>query len=143
MSLARATFILAVIASFFACTAHVEAATAVAAPALPAIADEFYGVRARFDPLNYATANGDSRYDDQLGMTIDPMVRANYFAEIHRLQKQLGVISPVSLNEAERLNRDILAFELRADPGCGSPARSCGSGADTAAARGSRVQIGL
>jgi hypothetical protein len=26
----------------------------------------------RCDPLLYATANGDSRYDDQLGMAIDP-----------------------------------------------------------------------
>lgn len=106
----RTTFIVAFIASYLASTAH--AATAPAANQVSVIADEFYGARAQFDPLNYATANGDSRYDDQLGMTIGPKVRAHYFVEIHRLQTQLAGISPTSLSEAERLNRDILAFEL-------------------------------
>ncbi len=121
--ISRATCLLAVIASCLACTAHAATAPAAnqaaavagaanAAAAVAAIADEFYGARAQFDPLNYATANGDSRYDDQLGMAIEPKVRANYFSEIHRLRKQLGAISPASLSEAERLNRDILAFEL-------------------------------
>ncbi len=112
---ARATFVSAVIASCLACAAHaatVPAAKQAAADAVSAIADEFYGARAQFDPLNYATANGDSRYDDQLGMTIEPQVRANYFSHLHRLQTQLRTISPASLNEGERLNRDILAFEL-------------------------------
>ena len=111
MRISRAVFTFAVLCSCLAGAAH-AAADAVAAHAVAAIADEFYGVRARFDPLNYATANGDSRYDDQLGMTIEPKVRAGYFAEIHRLQQRLGGISPASLNEAERINRDILAFEL-------------------------------
>ena len=106
----RATFILAIIASCLSSMG--QAAAASGANQVSAIADEFYGARARFDPLNYATANGDSRYDDQLGMAIQPKVRAHYFAEIHRLQKQLGAISPAPLSEAERLNRDILAFEL-------------------------------
>ncbi len=111
--ISRATCLLAVIASCLACTAHAATAPAAnQAAAVAAIADEFYGARAQFDPLNYATANGDSRYDDQLGMAIEPKVRANYFSEIHRLRKQLGAISPASLSEAERLNRDILAFEL-------------------------------
>ncbi len=109
---------MSIFAACLAWTAHAAAASvanpvaATAVAAVASIADEFYGARARFDPLNYATANGDSRYDDQLGMTIDPKVRADYFAEIHRLQKLLGAISPASLNEAEQLNRDILAFEL-------------------------------
>jgi hypothetical protein len=68
----------------------VHAAAGPAPPAAQAserkvdqIAAKFYDARARFDPLLYATANGDSRYDDQIGMAIDPKVRKRYLAANH------------------------------------------------------------
>jgi len=76
------------------------------------IAARFYDLRARFDPLLYATANGDSRYDDQLGMAIAPRVRARYLADNHALLKQLKAIDPARLAPRARLNYDILAFEI-------------------------------
>jgi uncharacterized protein (DUF885 family) len=86
----------------------------MASPAghVSALADEFYMARAHYDPLNYATANGDSRFDDQIGMSISPQVRAGYFAHIHRLQRQLSRIPLSGLTPAESLNESILAFEL-------------------------------
>jgi uncharacterized protein (DUF885 family) len=77
------------------------------------LAARFYDIRARFDPLLYATANGDSRYDDQLGMAIAPKVRARYLADNHKLLRQLQAIAPARLSPQARLNYDILAFEIR------------------------------
>jgi uncharacterized protein (DUF885 family) len=79
---------------------------------ISALAEEFYVARARYDPLNYATANGDSRFDDQIGLSISPKVRADYFAHVHRLQKQLAKIPLAALSQPEKLNEKILAFEL-------------------------------
>lgn len=76
------------------------------------LADAFYAARAHYDPLNYATANGDSRYDAELGLAIDPKVEAAYYAEVRRLKATLARIPRASLTEGERLNADILAFEL-------------------------------
>src|SRR5271170_967834 len=104
-------FLLAGLWSGFASAAAADDRPAAAQ--LSGLADDFYIARAQFDPLNFATANGDSRFDDQLGMSIAPEVRADYFAHIHRLQTRLGPISRATLNEADRLTFDILAFELR------------------------------
>ncbi|MFA9215733.1 MAG: DUF885 family protein [Sphingomonadaceae bacterium] len=68
--------------------------------------------RAKYDPLLYATANGDSRYDDQIGLIISPKVRAKQFALYHRMQRQLKNIARNGLNEKQKLNYDLLAFEL-------------------------------
>jgi uncharacterized protein (DUF885 family) len=76
------------------------------------IAARFYDLRARFDPMLYATANGDSRYDDQLGMAIAPAVRARYLADNHALLRQLKAIDAARLAPKARLNYDILAFEI-------------------------------
>jgi hypothetical protein len=65
-------FVLAGLA--FGCSAASAAASAAAR--VSALADEFYIARAEYDPLLYATANGDSRYDDKIGLTIAPKVRA-------------------------------------------------------------------
>jgi uncharacterized protein (DUF885 family) len=78
------------------------------------IAARFYDVRARFDPLLYATANGDSRYDSQLGMAIAPKVRARYFAANEEMLKQLHAIDRSRLDDKARLNYDILAAEIGA-----------------------------
>jgi uncharacterized protein (DUF885 family) len=79
---------------------------------LASLGDEFYTARAQFDPLFLATANGDSRYDAEIGKSIDPKVRAEFFAHMHRLQKQVSEVSTTTLNDADKLNRDILVFLL-------------------------------
>jgi uncharacterized protein (DUF885 family) len=89
-----------------------HAATSTAAGQVSALADEFYGARSEYDPLNYATANGDSRYDDRIGLSIAPKVRTAYFVHLHRLQKLLSAIPSVGMDEGERLNKDILDFEI-------------------------------
>ena len=76
------------------------------------LADAFYLARAKFDPLLYATANGDSRYDDQIGMRIAPKVRAQQFALYHKMQQQLHAIPRAQLADKAQLNYDLLAFEL-------------------------------
>ena len=88
------------------------AATPSTASPVLVLADEFYVARAEFDPLNYATANGDSRYDDKIGLSISPKVRAAYFTHLHRLQQRLAAIPATTLDDAARLNKDILAFEI-------------------------------
>ena len=110
-----ASFVLVYLASGAACTA--EAAPISAAEQVSALADQFYVARADFDPLNYATANGDSRYDDKLGLSISPKVRARYFGHLHALQNKLSMIPLKSLNDDQRLNRDILDFELASSLG--------------------------
>jgi uncharacterized protein (DUF885 family) len=90
-----------------------QAATPVAERKVEQLAARFYDLRARFDPLLYATANGDSRYDDQLGMAIAPAVRARYLADNHALLRQLQAIDLKGLSPGARLNADILAFEIR------------------------------
>jgi uncharacterized protein (DUF885 family) len=89
-----------------------RAVTSIAAGQTSALADEFYGARSEYDPLNYATANGDSRYDNKIGLGIAPRARSAYFDHLHRLQKLLAAIPSSALDEAERLNRDILDFEI-------------------------------
>jgi uncharacterized protein (DUF885 family) len=112
--------ILAALLSAGAPILSAHAATTPAAPSasaaerqLDGIAARFYDARARFDPMLYATANGDSRYDDQLGMAIAPQVRARYFAANHKLLNELGKIDRAHLSDKARLNYDILVFEIR------------------------------
>ncbi|HEU4842904.1 MAG TPA: DUF885 domain-containing protein [Burkholderiaceae bacterium] len=102
------------------CSAPALAAAPATATALsPAqqkldqLADAFYQARARFDPLLYATANGDSRYDDQLGMNIAPKVRTRQFALYRRMQRQLHAIARATLGDKDQLNYDLLAYELQ------------------------------
>jgi uncharacterized protein (DUF885 family) len=114
----------AILAALLSAGAPILSAQAATAPASPSasaserqvdsIAARFYDARARFDPMLYATANGDSRYDDQLGMAIAPQVRARYFAANHKLLNELGKIDRTRLSDKARLNYDILAFEIRA-----------------------------
>jgi uncharacterized protein (DUF885 family) len=103
-------------------TGTVFAPTALAATHTPAaskqaqqldrLADQFYVARAKFEPLLYATANGDSRYDDQLGMSISPVVRARTFALYHDQLRKLHLLDRTSLSAKEQLNYDILDFEI-------------------------------
>jgi uncharacterized protein (DUF885 family) len=104
-------------------SAHAAPAAAVAeqAPAASAtavrqqllkLADEYYDSVARYDPVN-ATQNGDNRFDDQLGMSISPEVRARQFALYHTYQKRLQTIPRAQLNRGDRINYDVLAYELK------------------------------
>ena len=80
--------------------------------ALAKLADAFQLARCKFDPLLFATANGDSRYDDQIGLAIAPAVRAKQFALYHQMQTQLKSIPRSRLNVKDALNYDLLAYEL-------------------------------
>ncbi|MCG2584811.1 DUF885 family protein [Massilia sp. TS11] len=88
---------------------------AASAPAarkqLDLLADQYYEASARFDPVA-ATENGDNRFDDQIGMAIAPRERARYAAQIDGFLKRLQTIARDQLNEKDRINYDILAYEL-------------------------------
>jgi uncharacterized protein (DUF885 family) len=111
-------------AAILAAGAPITLVHAAAAPAsageqaaerkVDSIAARFYDTRARFDPMLYATANGDSRYDDQLGMAIDPKAIKRYQAANHGFLKQLKAIDRTRLSDKARLNYDILAAEIQA-----------------------------
>src|SRR3954467_8957638 len=109
----RATMTTMVAASLL--LSSVAAMPAIAASAtdkLNTLATAFYGARASFDPLYLATANGDGRYDDKLGITIAPSNRKKQFATYHKMQAQLRTIPRAQLNEDAQLNFDLLSFEL-------------------------------
>jgi uncharacterized protein (DUF885 family) len=93
-------------------TQTTSAANKQAAQQIDRLADAFYVARAKFDPLLYATANGDSRYDDQIGMAISPVARARQFALYHQMQRKLQLIDRAHLSDKDKLNYDILAFEI-------------------------------
>jgi uncharacterized protein (DUF885 family) len=114
--LVLSTYVAAALAAAVVPAAAVQAATPAAAQGaeqqVDRIAARFYDLRARYDPLLYATANGDSRYDDQIGMAIAPRVRDRYLADNHAMLRQLKAIDPSRLAPKARLNYDILAFEI-------------------------------
>jgi uncharacterized protein (DUF885 family) len=78
------------------------------------LASDFHVARARFDPLLFATANGDSRYNDQIGMAIAPAVRAKQFAIYRNMQARLAKIPRAQLAGQDRMTLDLLAYELDA-----------------------------
>ena len=119
------TFHAAILAALLSAGVPILSAQAATPPATPTpsasaaerqldrLAARFYDTRARFDPLLYATANGDSRYDDQIGMAIAPKVRARYFAANHKLLDELHRLAGARLSDKARLNYAILEFEIR------------------------------
>eukprot|EP01032_Pedospumella_encystans_P025419 gene25419-28731_t len=80
---------------------------------LLALADEYYDAVARFDPMN-ATASGNNRYDDQIGLTISPQRRERQFALYRQYAKRLQAIPRAKLGREDRISYDILDFELKA-----------------------------
>lgn len=76
------------------------------------LADEYYDAIARFEPV-YATDNGDNRFDDQIGMAIAPAQRAAQFARYRDYTRRLGTIDRQQLTHRDRINYDVLAFELK------------------------------
>jgi uncharacterized protein (DUF885 family) len=61
------------------------------------------------------TANGDARYDGEIGIGIAPKVRAAHFARYRQLRQQLGRLPRARLSEADQLTWDLLAYELDAE----------------------------
>lgn len=81
---------------------------------LAQLANDFHVARAHYDPLLFATANGDSRYNDQIGMAIAPAVRAKQFATYRKMQARLAKIPRAQLAGQEQITHDLLAYELDA-----------------------------
>ena len=79
---------------------------------LDTIADQYYDALARYDPVG-ATENGDNRFDDQIGMSIAPKVRARQFALYHGFLKRLQAIDRMELDLRAQTNYDILEYELK------------------------------
>jgi len=79
---------------------------------LARLAAAFHTARCKFDPLLFATANGDSRYDDQLGLAIAPKVRAAQFTLYRGMQKQLMAVNRSQLSAHDQLTYDLLTYEL-------------------------------
>ncbi|USX15018.1 DUF885 domain-containing protein [Oxalobacteraceae bacterium OTU3CAMAD1] len=79
---------------------------------LAKLAAAFHTARCKFDPLLFATANGDSRYNDQLGLAISPAVRAAQFTQYRQMQKQLMAVRRDQLGESDQLTYDLLSYEL-------------------------------
>ena len=88
-----------------------QASAPAAQHQLLALADRYYDASARFEPIG-ATENGDNRFDDQLGMSIAPAVRAKQFALYRQFAQQLKTIPRAQLDRADRINYDILSYEL-------------------------------
>ena len=78
---------------------------------LQVLADDYYQALARFDPVN-ASDSGDNRFDDQLGMSIAPAMRARQFVLYHQFATRLKGIPRGRLDRFERTNYAILAHEL-------------------------------
>jgi len=79
---------------------------------LAKLAAAFHTARCKFDPLLFATANGDSRYNDQIGLSISPSVRAAQFTLYRQMQKQLMSVRRDQLGEQDQLTYDLLSYEL-------------------------------
>ena len=88
-----------------------QTSAAPAQKALLALADEYYDANARFEPIG-ATENGDNRFDDQLGLSIAPAQRTKQFALYRQFQQRLQHIPRAQLSDKDRINYDILAYEL-------------------------------
>jgi uncharacterized protein (DUF885 family) len=76
------------------------------------LADEYYDALARFDPVS-AGESGDSRFNDQIGMSIGPKQRAAQFALYKGYLKRLQAIRRGALPARDQTSYDILDYELR------------------------------
>ena len=79
---------------------------------LDKLADDYYEAQARHDPVG-ATQNGDNRFDDKLGITISPKLRAQQFARYEGFLKRLHAIKRDNLDRGAQINYDILEYELK------------------------------
>ena len=81
-------------------------------PKLKQLADDYYLFNARFEPL-FATFRGDSRFNDQLGLSIAPANRARRVAAYKKFQQRLAAINPARLNADDATSHAILGYELQ------------------------------
>jgi uncharacterized protein (DUF885 family) len=95
-----------------AATAKAQVQAGAAQKQLARLAAAFHMARCKYDPLLFATANGDSRYDDQLGLSISPKVRAAQFTQYRGMQKQLMAVRRDQLGDQDQLTYDLLSYEL-------------------------------
>ena len=79
---------------------------------LAALAEYFYEAQVRLDPLA-ATYNGDSRFNDELAITIAPAERARSFALQREVLQKLGLIERSKLAARDALTYDVLDYSLR------------------------------
>ncbi|MCE3608363.1 DUF885 domain-containing protein [Massilia sp. P8910] len=78
---------------------------------LDALALEYYEAVARFDPVE-ATARGDNRFDDQIGMSIGPKEHARQNARYNVFLNRLHALDRRALDLRAQTNYDVLEFEL-------------------------------
>jgi uncharacterized protein (DUF885 family) len=97
-----------------ATAAAVQAGATQSGKQLDVLADQYYDALAKFEPVA-ATENGDSRFDDQIGMSIAPKVRARQFALYHAFQQRLRAIARDALSEKGKINYDILDYDLESE----------------------------
>ncbi|SFD33571.1 DUF885 domain-containing protein [Massilia yuzhufengensis] len=114
-AIGAATLAFAIVAPVQAAT---KAATAIQAQAAPAmqlkrLADDYYMSKARFDPT-YASFFGDTRFDDQIGMSIGPAERARRQADFRQFAQRLRAIDPSKLERDDRISYKILDHEFKA-----------------------------
>ena len=86
------------------------AAKPTAAALIAQLAERYYEAQARFEPVS-ATDSGDNRFDDQLPMTIEPAVRARYFAMLAGVREDLMRIDRSKLTVNDRVSYDLLHHE--------------------------------
>jgi uncharacterized protein (DUF885 family) len=92
-------------------SAGAKAGQTQAGKQLDLLASQYYDAVARFEPVG-ATENGDGRFDDQIGMSISPAMRARQYGLYRGFQNKLRTISRDALSAKGQVNYDILAYEL-------------------------------
>ena len=92
--------------------AATKAADSAESQRLNKLADAYYDAMARFDPVS-ASESGDSRFNDQIGMSIAPKNRAAQFARYKDYLKRLHAIRHDALPARDQTSYDILDYELR------------------------------
>ena len=73
---------------------------------------DYYLAVAKFDPVN-ATAQGDNRFDDQIGMSISPQERNKQFNRYQQFLDKLHAISSDQLDSPNQINYAILDYYLK------------------------------
>ncbi|MBC7835366.1 MAG: DUF885 domain-containing protein [Phycisphaerales bacterium] len=90
---------------------EVQAAEPAASTALKALLDEHMEFLVRIYPVEMGSMRGDERYNDKLS-DLSPAAFASRRAEMQSRLGRLGQIHPSGLTSAERLNADLLGYEL-------------------------------
>lgn len=94
--------------------ANAAIAQPAASPAqqqLAELGERYWDATARYEPMR-ATAMGDSRYDDQLGISIAPAVREQQYALLRQFLVRLRAIDRAALDRRGQVNYDVMEDEL-------------------------------